>query len=102
VRTEVRLRGGDVIGIAVHDGEFRLRNPLLPRPYGIDRAEEASSRRDEQHRAAERSSRSDVTSTSAKLAKIPRMVDGALSPIISVHASRPCAASRALVMRGFR
>ena len=52
LRTDVGLRSGDVIGVAVHDGEFRSRNSLLPRPYGIDRAQEAPGCRDDQHRAA--------------------------------------------------
>ena len=52
LRTVVGLRSGDVIGVAVHDGEFRSRNSLLPRPYGIDRAQQAAGRRDDQHWAA--------------------------------------------------
>ena len=52
LRTVVGLRSGDVIGVAVHDGDFRPRDSLLPRPYGIDRAQEAPGCRDDQHRAA--------------------------------------------------
>ena len=52
LRTDVGLRSGYVIGVAVHDGEFRSLDSLLPRPYGIDRAQEAPGCRDDEHWAA--------------------------------------------------